>query len=742
MIGGDNVAQNQLLKALNGDLGVDVLSREMARQATVNQQKKEAKQNNWQKILSQMAMAQKVNPQTAAGLAVGNIIGNLLRQGVDSWVENAHAREAEKDYADYQEREKNPLGSLLKNLGFTESTAQNTPATNVNPDLLGLGSAPWENFRQQAADAILPIPRSQEELLGNKVTDYASDNAWQTNLPWYLQQQREELPTDVLGTFQYIEGDNVVDDGGQAQGYQIPIANGTNTNQAWRDTPLDTSNYRPATAEDYARVRANSGATLDDWREYLSNWRNWQPQLQQEEPTIVAGAMEERPAEQPDTNEEISRGVLEASRTALDPKQYNTSSFMQHVDNMLNPNRTPDPEQSRIAREILEQKRLYDTAPEGATGDAQRYAAHQEANFLREVGRAAGLDVDNYGEDVTRANAASNLMSRQARDIASLFGGDGKYSMSSDQYYAQKYSEAIQSGLSARRAKNLAGRLAREYQANRVAYMDATLNSYGIDNLLMTPQGNRLLAQLAKEDPMTANFYYQTYPNARDAYARRNKVEDDERQHRFGFENRADEHKYREAEADSTFNRLVKQMELQFGYNKQLAEIAAANAMRQTEMQHGYDMSKMGMQHSNAKDLIDYQISKGIKGNSALKTLQEAQKNIADYRKALLEPYKNSVGGMEAVPDEVKNQIADLDEQWDILNRQIMGATGNDGSQGQQAVPKFTGDFTKDSQIINALRQEGTRRGMSWQQIKQAVYQQMLRDGCYEPYARGAVGLD
>lgn len=86
----------------------------------------------------------------------------------------------------------------------------------------------------------------------------------------------QQQPT---GSYGYIEGNRIID-----------------------ATPVDTSNYRPATAEDYARVEMSP--TLDDMREHLSNQRNSQPQT-----TTVAGATQELS----DAKQRIDDAILSAT---------------------------------------------------------------------------------------------------------------------------------------------------------------------------------------------------------------------------------------------------------------------------------------------------------------------------------------------------------------------------------------------------------------------------------------------
>ena len=85
----------------------------------------------------------------------------------------------------------------------------------------------------------------------------------------------------------------------------------------------------------------------------------------------------------------------------------------------------------------------------------------------------------------------------------------------------------------------------------------------------------------------------------------------------------------------------------------------------------------------------------------------------------------------------IQSQIQDIDAQTADIYSQIQGLSGIQGT-----APKFTGDWNQDQYIVALLRQEGQRRGLSWQQIKQAVYERILADTKNEAYAKGAAGLD
>ena len=173
-----------------------------------------------------------------------------------------------------------------------------------------------------------------------------------------------------------------------------------------------------------------------------------------------------------------------------------------------------------LAQEIITAKENYNAA----TKPEERTAANAQADFVRNVANAAGIDLSGYGAGVSLQDAYRNFASSEARDIMEAL--QGAYSMNSNQYYERKFDEALMRGLPRGRAQRLASAQAREYQANRVAYLDGVYNSYGHDGLVTTKVGNQILAALGMENPTLANFYANVYPNAQDAYARQNALED------------------------------------------------------------------------------------------------------------------------------------------------------------------------------------------------------------------------
>ena len=151
-------------------------------------------------------------------------------------------------------------------------------------------------------------------------------------------------------------------------------------------------------------------------------------------------------------------------------------------------------------------------------------AANDLAKFARNAAQAAGFNTNPYGEGVSLEDTRNYIESERARDIVEAL--QGAYSINSEQYYEKAYFNALSRGLSPRRAKRDAGMRAREYQANRVAYLNGVYSNYGHDSRVTNDIGNQILGMIAMENPMLANLYGQVYPNQRDAYARDNQIED------------------------------------------------------------------------------------------------------------------------------------------------------------------------------------------------------------------------
>lgn len=254
----------------------------------------------------------------------------------------------------------------------------------------------------------------------------------------------------------------------------------------------------------------------------------------------------------------------------------------------------PNPLERDFQQQLLAAKQNYADADalaqsSGVNANDIRDAQSQAAELLRFQGNAAGLNMNGYGSDVSFEDAYKNLASQRAREITQAL--QGQYSMNSDQYYERKYDEALMRGLSRNQAKRLAGAQAREYQANRVAYLQGAYNSYGRDGRVTNDYGNQFLAMMAMENPTLANFYAQVYPNQKEAFTRDNQLEDkvlDQANvleklgivQKYEQENMAQRHNYNEIAADNAHRRSQENYQYQSDVNffdaRRRAEFAQA----------------------------------------------------------------------------------------------------------------------------------------------------------------------
>ena len=727
----------------------DIFSRKIDEQTAQATARDAANQSRWQKLLTQLAALQNVNGKNLAGLA----IGKLLFDAFSSWKNRYDARGEENDY--YLTRSDDERNKMLSDMEATNSKRAADIRDYVNKRLGRTDGQINQNVTQAYANGLLTPNQGMTTALER----FAEKNLPSTDFLGLGQSSGEKLPTAVLGASQeiqptIIEGDRVVS--GQQGGYQIPILNGTQANQAWaqaQGAPRTLQGSRLATPEEYARVE--QGASLDDWREHLERQRQAERALQAmanvsnnalpevsgpfADPQAILGASQGvQPSAEPARPAEVRDAVSEAAQS-----------------------QEPNPNQTMFKNLILEQKRRYDNAAQGSQGDRERELAHSRAEMYRALGNEMGYDLKGYGADDTLGEAENALAVQRTRDLLGAL--QGQYAQNSDQRYEDEYHRAINMGISPKRAQKIAQRAAREYQANRTAYFNQMFNNTGIDGYRLTPQGAQMLAALAKDDPDTANFYANWYPTGREVYANQHEIDKLNLAHRHGFENRADVHKYNELEADSAFKRLARQLELQHGYSKEMAQINAANALglathqanlgRETysylsDLQARQERARFNENYNRAKliglsDEAAMQYAVGGKvsniDNVSAKDYSGRINALINYRKSITDQYKDSPDGM---PADVQMQIASIDQQIGELTG-VMGVqgVGQQNQRQQQDQRLFTGNFNEDSKTIAAMRDNMARQGRPWQEIKQIIYEQMIADGCYEPYARGAVGL-
>ncbi|MBQ6004816.1 MAG: hypothetical protein IJL14_01035 [Selenomonadaceae bacterium] len=441
------------------------------------------------------------------------------------------------------------------------------------------------------------------------------------------------------------------------------------------------------------------------------------------------------------------------------------------VDNALN---IPNPYQIQFQRGLLDTKQKY----YDAKTDEERQTAHAHADYLRDVANAAGIDISGYGEGVSLDDARKNFASQEARDIMGALSGD--YSMNANQYYDEKYFDALLRGLSPRRAKRLAEAQAQEYQYNHARYLDGLFNSYGLDGRVVTPLGNQLLGSFAQSDPTTANFYSQVYPNQKEAYNQDNNVTNLLLGHGFDLERLAKTNEYNQGMAylnqklnDQSYGyrsridegRDVRKDERKFKYGQATADAQQKrdqeNYVFQSDVDDEREMKKeqrsfalKERQLAQQIDLINKYLpenerpdavaamfgftrkeAKGESGDKEIKTMLEslnkAQERITAQRNAIQNQFKDNLEGM---PPEVQAQLAQLDADWKEINDTIMGLNGLRGDYE---------DFSEDDEAKNVaniaqILQIGAQNGASEDQQFQAVRKWVPKDRT-DLYVRGLI---
>lgn len=361
-----------------------------------------------------------------------------------------------------------------------------------------------------------------------------------------------------------------------------------------------------------------------------------------------------QPVEPPDTNQQINETVLNAAN----PQR----------PSYLLP-QAPNPLRNQFQQGLLINKQAFDAAQ----NDQERQTAHDAAQYLRNIGNAAGIDLSAVGEGVKLQDAMRNLQTQQAQELAQMV--TGRYSMTTDQFYESEYDRQIMSGASPDTAARRANRAAREYKASRMAYLNGLYNNYGRNGLVTNELGNQILLNLASDDPTAANFYGQIYPNAKDAYTRQNNLEDkaldqtnlmekmlaahvyNVLQQRFGGEIERQNYGYK---SDIDEGRTIRAEQRKFDnrYKQIMADIKFF-----TTLVPGADVSEI------ARAAFGWKASGGQDKESA-KTLNDFYKNMADITQkqinSIIDQYKNT---MDGIPPEKKKNLPNLISNWKTTKR-------------------------------------------------------------------------
>lgn len=216
-----------------------------------------------------------------------------------------------------------------------------------------------------------------------------------------------------------------------------------------------------------------------------------------------------------------------------------------------------------------------------ALAEQRKQAAHAAAEMARYQLNAAGMNTNGYSAfDDTLENVGKNLASREAQDITEAL--QGAYSKNANQYYEEVYRAARAKGFRPDAAERIAGTKAREYQANRVAYLNGVFNSYGIgDDGTTNRIGTQILGMMAMENPMLANLYGQVYPNQRDAYSTNQQIAMEALKHGNLLDI-----------IDKNFANTLKQMGVADMYNAQQQYRGGEIYRQNTEYSHILEMQK------------------------------------------------------------------------------------------------------------------------------------------------------
>ena len=392
----------------------------------------------------------------------------------------------------------------------------------------------------------------------------------------------------------------------------------------------------------------------------------------------------------------------------------------------------PNPYELYAQQQILQAKAAYEGAQGIANAAADQYygaqrnaqdpaqaayvnqltqATQQQSSKLAENIRAqmgaAGVDMSQYGSDVSLADANQRYATQQTQAIMQAM--NGQYSLSADQFYEQEFLKGIMNGLSARRARRLAGHRAREYQADRVAYLDGLYNSYGRDELVTNELGNQIIGWMSQENPSLANYYAKIYPNARDAYKRQNELQDLALSHQYGFEDRADAARHNMNYADYTAILNSEREQERAANERAQAYTDAEIASRQTQIDFETKdrlvnnlADRMGLEGEVRNRFVaaghGIQLAKNEKAdNELLKSAENYMTrliNQANIHKDVL----NSPNSSDEDKAVARSELQNIQEDLNTLNRRFDKMFGID-----QDYELYSGNEEKDIQSVRKI---------------------------------------
>ena len=430
----------------------------------------------------------------------------------------------------------------------------------------------------------------------------------------------------------------------------------------------------------------------------------------------------------------------------------------------------PNPYTLGIRSDMVQAKNAYNTAKT----DAERAAVQAQAALLQDIAKAANIDISGYGSDVSLEDAYKNLVSQQARDI--MEGTQRYYAMNSDRYRDKIFDEAIARGLSPRRANKLADSQARRYQSDRVQYLDGLLNSYGRDGLIMNEYGNQILGMLAHEDPMLAGFYAGIYPNAKEAFARYNTLEDkaiDQRNQleqlgisqKYGLDRikaqtegniavannnfrntlQRDEKQqeyteremYIQAKINEAYARLTNELETgKLSYLENLKVELKDKAFRQRVAQLEVLADYFGFEGDGKKSFVSSAL--GIKqadtktGKFDDKSIENAKKvhdSLDKSAESILKQLKDGEFSLsEQEVSDLKTKLGDIRAVQQQIETKMGEQLGIEAPKSRQEIPSFTGNEEQDVQTLREMLRYMDEQNLSEDDINYYVRQWLPPD--------------
>lgn len=408
----------------------------------------------------------------------------------------------------------------------------------------------------------------------------------------------------------------------------------------------------------------------------------------------------ERTAEPVDAKDEINERILSQTRpraTSL-PELYaqqgilQSKSLYENAQNIANAmadqyygaqRNAQDPAQMAYVNQLTQ---------------ATQQQSNEMANNIRAQMGAAGVDMSQYGSDVSLEDASRRYAGQQMSELMQAI--TGQYSLSAEEYYDTEFDRQILNGASARNARRRAAKAARKYQADRVGYLNNLYNAYGRDGRVTNELGNQILTWLSQDNPGIASYYAQIYPNARDAYARENKLQDDATRQQSELaqlafaEQNARERMQLQAQINDMLNaNNTARGDESYTYRKGVDEqYKIGEENRADDRALRFDRQKIINTIQLASEYLPPEEVEQVKGalfgllsqstrrggqgngsNKGVEYLNTLLKNITDQRQALLKPYEGSLDG---VPKEIKEQVDKLDKDYQTVQEAIMQSVG------------------------------------------------------------------